>query len=279
MPGTKVILASSTHPDYSFPVGIAALLWRDVVGYSPYVFQCANDWSLPTVTIPNDFMREMGIEACRIRLLDEWPIHVTAQHCRYHAAAGSFHDDEWLMLSDADLFPLKRDFYHQHEDYAGRFAFYYSNGDNGENYPTCHIAARAKDWRDVMKLDTKDNICGSMRRNLEGYLRPKIAGLSPAEADFRIWVNDMHMFREWIGEKPWHPAECKMIEREGHPPKDRLDRSAWPASYDASKFVDAHILKEPSSAANWPRLRPIVEQLIPQHLARIDRFVEDFRSA
>lgn len=279
---TKIILSSSIYGDYAFPVGIAALLWHEIVEYDPFVFivGSSEDWSHGKPLVSYDFIREHGVKTFRLEPLDNWPLHVTAQNCRYHAAELSyFRDDGWLMLSDADIFPLKREFYHQHEDYAGRFAFYYANGDHGNNYPTCHIAARAKDWRDVMELEANDDLLGQMRRNLDSWLTPRLAGLAPSVAGMKTWMVDMHSFMDRIKAKPWHPAECKMIEREGHPPKDRLDRSAWPASYEVSKYTDAHILKEPYTEKNWGRIRPMIEQLIPQHIARIDCYVEDFRRA
>jgi hypothetical protein len=118
-----------------------------------------------------------------------------------------------------------------------------------------------------------------MRKNLDAWFAPRLAGLSQKDADHVIWMSDMHSFMPRIRSKPWHPAECKMIEREGHPPKDRLDRSNWPAQYDVANYTDAHILKATHEPANWDRTRPIIEKLTPQHLARIDNYVEDFRRA
>ena len=279
---TKVILSSSTHADYAFPVGIAALLWREAVGYQPWTFLCgsADEWKAGKPRVTLDFMRELELFSYRVDVLPEWPAYVTAQNCRYHASALGFADDIWLMLSDADLFPLRRDFYHQHEDYAGRFAFYYSNGDHGDNYPTCHIAARAKDWLDVIGLVPDGNLHGQMRANLRAWFDwMRLEKMAPNEADHCLWMVDMHSFMARIKSKSWHPAECKMIERAGHPPKDRLDRSNWPARYNVADYTDAHLLKATHEPANWDRTRPIIEALLPKYLARIDRYVQDFRSA
>ena len=267
--------------DYAFPVGIAALLWREVVGYTPWTFLCgdAGEWNVGKPNVARNFMRELDLYTDRIDVLTEWPVYVTAQHCRYNAAALDFPADEWLMLSDADLFPLRRDFYHQHEDYAGRFAFYYSNGDEGLRYPTCHIAARAKDWRDVMELRAGADLHEQIRKNVAPWLASAIRGKSPDEANLAVWVSDMWLFAARIKSKPWHPAECRMIERTGHPPKDRLDRSNWPARYNVADYTDAHLPKATHEPANWDRTRPIIEALLPKYLARIDRYVQDFRSA
>ena len=276
---TRVILSASHYADYCFPVGIAALLWREVVGYEPLVFLFGNpgDAVDGRMTLARDFMNKAFIDCCYMTRLADWPVHVSAQNSRYHAAALHFADDLWLVPSDADLFPLRRDFYHQHEDYEGRFVFYYANGDHYVNYPTCHIAARTKDWRDIMEIGATGDVMGQMRKNLEAHLRPQLTGLPPSEAGFKVWMNDMWDFSRRIKAKPWHPAECRMIEREGHPPKDRLDRSNWPAKYDVKDYTDAHILRATHEPENWKRTRPIVEALIPQHLERIDRYVEEFR--
>ncbi len=279
---TRVILASSTQFDYAFPVGIAALLWRDLVGYEPFVFLCGTleEWSRPKMGVVNGFLYEMKIETLTVPPLPEWPVHVTAQNVRYHAAClERFDDRDWLMLSDADMFPTTREHFHQHEDYTGRWAFYYANGDHYNNYPTCYMTARAEDWCDLMGISGTGNLLGQMKRNLDEWLKPRTTAQAPSVAGMTVWMSDMHSFMDRIKRQPWHPSECKMIERDGHPPKDRLDRSAWPATYDATKYVDAHILRATHEPANWVRTRPIVEQLIPQHLSRIDRYVEDFRRA
>lgn len=287
MANTTVILSTSTHPDYSFPVVIAALLWKEIVGYRPFIFLCGSseDWATGRPCKTKRLIEELGIHYERLALMDEWPPHVTAQNCRYYAAALSFNPETWLMLSDADLFPLKRDFYHQHEDYKGRFSLYYSNGDSYDNYPTCHISARVKDWREVMGIlgACNDYIFGNfldqMTQNLRNWIYPRIKELPPSKAGMEIWQIDMWNFMDRIKKQPWHPTECKMIEREGHPPKDRLDRSNWPSSYDVGSYTDAHIIKEPYTNKGYAKIRPIVERLIPGYLERIDRFQKDFINA
>lgn len=274
---TKVILSSSSFRDYAFPVGIAALLWREVVGYEPFVFLCGD--GVPQVV--ENFLSDFGIRQQSLPQMEGYPVSVTAQNCRYHASTLTFGSDDWLMLSDADIFPLKRDFYHQHEGSPHRFVFYYSNGDNYANYPTCHIAAQASQWRELMKLDVgfPSNLLAQMKLNIDEWLHPRVVGLPPSKAGMETWMVDMWMFMDRIKKEPWHPSECKMIEREGHPPKDRLDRSNWPALYNLKDYTDAHILKAPEQPENWARLRPIVAELLPQHLSRIDKFHEDFINA
>ena len=268
-------MSASHYADYAFPVGIAALLWREVVGYEPVVFVCG-EWTGKAI-VAREFMAEHLIETLDIPAMEEWPVHVTAQNVRYHAA--SLFRDQWLMLSDADLFPLRRDFYHQHEDFDGRFCFYFSNGDSGLRYPTCHIVARSEHWCEVMGINEHGNLLGQMRRNIAPWIESVTHGKSPSEAGMAVWVTDMHMFAARIKAMPWYPVHCKMIEREGHPPVDRLDRSNWPANYNVSNYVDAHILRATHEPRNWERTRPILEALIPQHLESIDRYVTAFRGA
>jgi hypothetical protein len=274
---TRVILASSAQRDYAFPVGIAALLWREVIGYEPFVFLCGS--SDPDLVRAGKFLDEFGIERLYVPPLPEWPVYVTAQNIRYHASCLDRFGDDWLMLSDADMFPLNRQHFHQHEDYAGRFVFYYANGDHFFNYPTCYMTARATDWREVMGLSRGGDILGQMKCNVEDWLRPRLPGMNAKDAEHCLWMVDMHSFMHRIKSQLWHPKECKLITRAGHPPKDRLDRSAWPDRYDVTQYTDAHILRATHEPRNWERTRPIIEALLPRHIARIDKYAEEFRGA
>ena len=279
---TTVVIGCSNWRDYSFPAPIAALLWREVVGYKPLILlvkKDGTDWtSPPRNQVVTDFLVEHGLEFRYVNQVDPYESHVTAQNCRQHVAAlNCFADDDWIMLSDADLWPLKRDFYHLHEGRKERFVMYYANGDHYQSYPTCHMTARARDWRSVMCLIRNDDLEGQLKKNLDAYLKPKMDGQAPSQASWKAWMNDQWMFTEWIRKMPWFPLDVFHIERVGHPPVDRLDRSAWPQSpVNLTSYTDSHILRPADQPENWPRMKEIVEQVLPKYADRIEKFRVDF---
>lgn len=278
---THVIIGTSNWRDYSFPAPIAALLWREVVGYEPYLLLVGSDadWERPKRNqAVIAFLTEHKIQWRQIPQAEGYEVHVTAQNCRQHSAAMSWiHPDDWVMLSDADLWPLRRDFYHQHEETDHKFVFYYANGDHYQSYPTCHMTARASTWRELMNLEPNDDVTGQMKRNLDAHLKPKMDGKSPSAASWQAWMNDQWMFTEWVKKMPWYPSQCYNIERRGHPPVDRLDRGCWPANtFPISDYVDCHILRPADQPENWPRLMPILESLLPDHVLSIRKFRREF---
>lgn len=278
---TRVIIGTSNWRDYAFCAPLAALLWREVVGHEPYLLLVGTeeDWQKPKRNLAVlEMVRRLKIDHRLIPAADGYETHVTAQNCRQHAAALPFANDDWLMLSDADLFPMKRDFYHQHGGASHRFVLYYANGDHYQSYPTCHMMARASEWRKLYGLKPSGDLTGQMERNLDNYLKPKVQGLAPSEVGWISWMNDQWMFTEWIKKQPWYPDGVLHIERKGHPPVDRLDRGCpqdW-NDLDVGRWTDCHTLRPADQEPYWGKVRKIFEALVPDHVQAIDEYRQAF---
>jgi hypothetical protein len=75
----------------------------------------------------------------------------------------------------------------------------------------------------------------------------------------------------------WYPNECQMIERAGAPPFTRIDRSGWPDHVDSIEgIVDSHVLRPADQPENWPRIRRLIELLIPDQLDFCDEYRERY---
>jgi len=270
---TRVILSSSSWRDYSFLVPITALLWREVIGYEPFVF-AVGDWTRSKRCIASkEYLERLGVRHVNLTALEGLNESSVAQNCRQHAAAlREFQDDEWLMLSDADLWPLWKPFYHQHESSHARMALYYANGDHYQSYPTCHMTARASTWREMMGLQADDDLLGQLRRSYDEWLKPRIEGKGPSDAGWVEWNMDQWRTAEIIKRQSWFSTGTLMIERLGHPPVDRIDRGAWPKEPKVLGMVDAHLPKAPDQPGIWESVRPLLEQLVPDRLAEIDAY-------
>lgn len=293
---TIVVGASSNWRDYAFCVPLASLLWRDVVGFTPYWYLIGTkeDWEKPLRNkAVTNALTEWGIGFERVEPIEGYEVSTQAQNIRHHATCGN--SDDWLMMTDADLFPMKRDFYHQHDSTSARAraVCYYSNGNNfiskenvleiagkgGEfqDLPTCHLTMKARTWRELFGnagMTARD----SMKRTLDAWLRPRQEGKIPSEASWQAWLSDQRISTEKLCHSSWFPQEATLIQRDGQPPRDRLDR-AHPNDWkpmDVTKWTDCHTLRPADVDANWEYVRPIFAALVPQHMEAIDGYRKAF---
>lgn len=288
---TILSVGSSTQREYCFTVVLGALLWRDLVGFEPRIFLIGteDEWmSKATTRASLSALRYHKIRHIFVPRIDDYLDATIAQSVRYHVACDpSIPDDQFISMSDADLIPLARDFYHQHDDSKAKCISYYSNGDHFiskedvlskfesgvgfQSIPTCHVVMRAKEWRSSYNL-TPNNLVGSVKHTLDGYLRPRMSKAEALKQDvgFEVWMSDQRVLTHHLCAQPWFPTEVQFIERAGHPPADRLDRSHkndWLGTFDPSRWSDAHVHHPADSDEHWPTVLPIIETLLPQHAA------------
>lgn len=283
--GTVVAIGCSKKLDYAFLLPLSCLFWRDLVGHEPLPMLVGDEreWldGMRTRRVVAA-LRERGFEPKFVGRAEGYPDHTMAQNCRQHAAAlAEIDGDTWVMPSDADLWPLVRDFYHLHYHARGdrRAVSYYSNGDHfvskedvlekaarglgSKTLPTCHLAMRARDWRELYDYVPGD-VAASVRRTLDGWY-PSRRGHDPK---MDLWMSDQQMMTERVCAVPWFPDEVGMLEREGHPPLHRLDRARphWP-KFEAGQWTDAHVHREPWTLMHWSDELQLVKALLPQHAA------------
>lgn len=290
---TVVVIGCSTTEDYAFLLPLTCLLWRDVIGYKPHAFLVGDlaDWrTTKRSRLVVGLLKGCEIQHSYIGRAEGYPDHTLAQNCRQHAAAsGRIEPDTWVMPADADLWPLRREFYHQHENTAYLAVCYYSNGDHfndkwevrtraaqglgTQTIPTCHVAMRARDWRTIYDLKRGD-VAGSVKRSLDAWL-PSRTG---RDAGMSLWMSDQQLMTEALCQQLWFPQRALMVERRGHPPVDRLDRShaPWPKQFDPSQWVDAHVHRRPWINEHWGDLEQIVATLLPHLAAHIRAYRDEY---
>ena len=283
---TYVAVSASTTRDYNFTLPLAALFWRDLVGFKP-ISLLAGDWTKDArVKCALDALAHHGLPAVQVGALDGYDEGTAAQNVRQHAAGlPALEPDAWLIPSDADLWPLKRDWYHQHEGSDKQAFSYFSNGDHFvskqdviskldagntsfQSLPTCHIAARVLTWRELYALT--GDVAADTKRTLDGWLAPKLPGKAPNMAAWESWMSDQRIMTEKFCRASWFPDSVAFIPRVG-PPSDRLDRGDWDPRY-VKTAIDAHVLRPPDREGNWHRLLELVKLYLPQHVAWADEY-------
>lgn len=295
---TRAVGASSTWRDYSFPSPIAALLWREIAGHEPFWFLIGTepDWQTPkrnqAVIAAFD---HWGLSYQRLDPIHGYEVSTQAQNIRQ---IGMLWDrwgaDDWLMPTDADLWPLKRDFYRQHEANGKRATCLYSNGDNFvskenvlnladqrkgyQTLPTCHVVMQAKTWREVYGYGPTSDLRGLLKTYLDAWLWPRQQGKTPSEASWEAWMSDQRIMTERLCRMDWFPQDVALVPRHGQPPSDRLDRG-HPADWEnvsVGKWTDSHIVRPADQEPHWPKIRELLKNAVPQHMDYIDGYRKAF---
>lgn len=304
---TTVAVSSSLDRDYSFLLPLSCLLWRDVIGFDPIALLVGteSDWrARERNSIVLDQLRRFGFDHAFVGRLDGYPDHTMAQNCRQHVTALNIPDDRWVMPSDADLWPLKREFYQKHQGTGYKAVLYYANGDNfiskergiqhdprsvaersaaglrSQTIPTCHVTMKAREWRRIYGLEAAPAAGFGMavgdvtQRTLDRYFSrcDKSDGMN-------LWMSDQQIMTEALCHQKWFPSghlggdhgSVLAVTRHGHPPVDRLCRShpddwGWD---DFSKWTDAHLPKAPDQPEVWRNIFPMVARLLPERAAEI----------
>ena len=266
---TVVVLGCSQWRDYSVLLPITCLFWREVVGYESISLLVEDEkfWMSQHKRCKASLkaLKDFAFDHVFIGNIKDREHSTIAQSARQHCAALPLDEELWLMMSDADLWPLKKDFYHTHG--SNPIQSLYSNGNHYQDLPTCHITMQVKTWREVMQI----NPDFGLRNTLEVVFMNSLP-----EDGFKRWCFDQFYCTEKIKASKYWKEGVEMIERPGHPPVDRIDRGNvqdWTSTFQSNKWTDAHLLKAPEE--NWAKIRPVVEALIPQHLDWADKYISE----
>jgi hypothetical protein len=301
---TIVAIGCSTDRDYNFLAPLTALLWRERIGHQPLLLLVGSEdeWRADRrLSVCLAAITSNGFAHVFMGRLDGHPDHTLAQNCRQHAAAlSTIAPNTWIMPGDADLWPLRRDFYHCHPGTLFKAVLYYANGDHFQGkevtldraarglgcqtLPTCHVAMRASDWRAIYGL-TEGDIVGSVKRTLAGWFAGRADG---QDANMVRWMSDQQIMTEALCQQRWFPngplpsqygavvaGMILVVNRHGHPPVDRIDRSVpgtWTQPIELDRWTDAHLHKAPDSDAHWANELAILRAALPAHAEWADDY-------
>lgn len=259
---------------YDFFIPIAARLWRSRTGYEPVVLLVGTreEWSAGHCGV---VLKELEREGYPIEMVD----HVdgvddgnVSMSVRQHAAALQWMDfRDILMVGDIDLFPVRRDFYHQSD--PNRITIYHAQMYNDAYWPAYGPTMSVATWREVMDLGVGD-LAGSVRRTFEdGRIQELIAAKSHDYRDSRIWIFDEVYASKKIRESKFYGS----VLRVNSDSSARLCRNSWPEGARAADYIDAHCPRPGWSEENWTKIRALLAQIMPEDLPQLDRYVDTYR--
>lgn len=293
MSRTWVAVSANTVRDYNFMLPLSALFWREVVGYRPLCL-LVGDWDGDARSrVALDAIKHHRFDTVQVGEIGGYLSANVAQNVREHAAVDPrIEDDDWLFPSDADLWPLKPDFYKRHLSAQDgvKAVCLYSNGDGfvskedflekasrlvrGQTIPTCHVAMRAETWRELYGIKAGDDLLAATKRTMDSWIPQRAAGKSPGDAAFIAWMSDQDILTWQLCRQSWFPERASLVPRRGCPPVDRLCRSHasdWPSA-DLAQYVDCHGWKAPDSPAHWALLRPLIRRFLPGYVDWADAY-------
>jgi hypothetical protein len=275
----RPILATSRDHSYDFFMPLTVMMWRKVVGAEPIVFlsETEKEWSEKSGQVLQEALTEIGVKWNWVGHIEGYLPAQCAQSSRQHAAALDLPEDDILMTADVDMFPLSREWYLQHDPAKWDFSLFYSNA-YGEKYPpyfcTNYLAGTVKMWREIMGLEPTGTVTAQLQKSFDRHL-------CRYHDSWSGWNFDELYFGSRLKGWDGFPNRCQFIRREGGgPPSDRIDRSGWPSSYDWSRvWVDTHLIRPGALHDNWVRIRPMLEQFLPEKMAWIDSYLLKYRGA
>lgn len=263
---THVAIGANEIRDYEFLAPLSALIWRDRIGFVPIVMLVPSKDRLQRRTlICIDALRELEIATKVVQPVTAWETGRTAQQCRELVGCLDLPDDDWAMPTDADLWPIKFEYYQKHYAHPGQVVSYYSNGDHYQTLPTCHVTMQLKKWRQLYGVKVGDDITAAVERNCNEWLPTRRWQIW--DVGFAMWMADQAIVSEKVEALP---EKYVRIERHGHPPVDRIDRGNWQPLTDS--IVDAHLLRPSDQEPHWPKIRELFGKLVPQHLSWADNY-------
>ncbi len=272
MPVKRVAISCSASSSYDFFLPIITTLWRKHIGYEPLVFLVGTlgEWSEGHRKVVLD-------ELITQRISIEFVGHVygvsdatVSQSIRQHAAALQWLDpSDTMIVGDADVFPLNREYYNPplHGKYA--IAILHSDTYGDEHWPAHGLLMSVDTWREVMRLAVGD-VRGSMLKTfLNGDLYSLILAKELNYEDSRLWYFDEANTSKKIRESRFSSSLLKVTAAGG----EMLCRNGLSPEVDASKFVDLHCPRPGWSSEHWLRIRNILVQSAPNECIYFDQYM------
>ncbi len=277
-----VAIGSNEVLDYAFSLPLAMMMWHPI-GYHPVAVLTEDEeyWhNTPlrahVVRAAKRFGRVVyvgavpGVDSASVSQLARLFMHCTGL---WNATTGGPNatDDTLVIPSDADLWPLETSFYHQHDPEKHAVGLYYPNGTGEEHhFAMCHIS---------MSLTTSAEVLGGKGETLNEAVRRVFATeRQPEEYEgLPAWMFDQKWVSRRIVASRFYPDNTIKINRDGLPPKDRIDREKWPASPNISGMTDAHLPRVPYHT-HWESLLSIIHQRRPCEVEWAKQYRQQFVS-
>jgi len=271
-----VVLSCTPNSVYDFFLPIAARVWRDRIGYEPIVVLVGtHEWSSGHAKAVYDAIS--GRE--RIEFFEPipgLPDSAVSMGLRQNVSALALDPDDVLLVGDVDLFPVDRDFYHRYDPSKNPIGVYYAETYGDLYWPAYGVSMPVRHWREVMgvvagdfrgsvqRMFTMENLIRVGFKDASGVWDTRFWTFDERYASFKIkssrFAGDVATFPSVVGSKrPW--------------------RAKLPSQPIVSEYVDFHCSRPGWNGVNWPDIRHMLAQMIPDDIGWVDSYVRAYRAA
>ena len=274
-----VVLSCTPDSAYDFFLPIVVRLWRNRIGYEPVVVLVGTeeeDWSSGHSKVVYDEIRRNE----RIEFLSgipDFPSSLVSLALRYNVSAFDFDKDDILMIGDVDLFPVDRDFFHRYDSSKSPIGHHYEevhNGRYGQRYQAFGLSMPVRSWREVVGVTIGD-LRGSTERFLkESGVRDLLEAWKTDHQDTTYWNADETYVTARINNSRFSNDVAKFPSSIGGKIPCRVK---LPDKPNASDYVDVHCSRPGWTKENWPDIRHLLAQMIPEDLRWVDQYVDVYR--
>ena len=264
------VISSDLDPRYSWYLPLTCLAWRDVCGCVPLVLLVGDqeEWQRDRVGgLALAHAQRVGAKVFFVSRQDGYRTATVAQVSRlfaWEARGLDYRDDDLLLTTDVDMWPLSREWFAPVPPPDGMVLFY-SNGCGDDTFPICYLRANFATWQAVM---------GPQHGGIAEGVR-RLLGLDVGHNPdyWAEWYCDQRAFasrlRAWDG----YPDRCFRLDRDGHPPLDRIWYGNWPEPMPPG-MVDAHLCSS-SGRPPWEKLRELLVYAGVRDLEAADGYVKE----
>lgn len=229
-----VVLAADSHPDYDFLIPLTSILWKERTMYKPlWIRHKGAGFAPSTFGDVRDHFGDFENDRLSVKLR------------RWHSWKFVNRDDT-LLLQDVDIWPISSDFWNRPIEKS--VTCFYGDAFQGKRHCTSGFRASAVALAQIASGTAKERM-EELRRLPEDheYRHSDDAAQSP-------------LVLKWMES---HPGDYELINRGPSPPRDRIDRSAWPETFDLTGKVDAHLPRDASDKRVWNQILPLFDLLAP----------------
>jgi hypothetical protein len=270
---TFVALASDQHPAYQFFVPLSAAVWmRRVSPWKPIVILVGSElewWGKSTSLTVLGMLEQLKITPHFVECPAGSRSANVAQIARMYAAyTFGMEDDDVIVTSDIDMWPVDGSWFTHHLPVARQVTSYYGNFPS--RFPMCYVAADVATWREMHGYQRGCALGDVVEMHMLKHLRPETAAPDAWQHDEEYLTARIHA----LG-----PDRLKKVIRpSGDPFPDRIDRVCWPHELELGGKRDAHLLRPGSDLPNWGRLRTLLHKLCPDLVGWADEYAAVYRS-
>jgi len=280
------VFSSDVKEIYSFYLPIDAMAWGEI-GYKSVIL-LIGDRSLWESRPRTSLVLHSLPPGCRVEFVCQVPgqdVPMTARVCRLYAASlPDLPDDDYLVMSDADMVPISRSYFSSQDPSLDVHVF--SSNAYGPvteagvpvKFPMCFIGGRVSAWRTLTRHDGS-GIDASLLRHFAPFGDRKIS-FDNDELSFKHMLVRSPLFQGEISRygDGFRRGSVQLMLRErtkigGHMFR-RLEYGEW-KMLDKRHHIDSHFGNH-LGPKNWGSIVKIFETYFPKHLDVTKRYIEEY---